>query len=249
MTLGSTLGQGHVALVTGGTSGIGRALVEALHARGTVVWFCARNAKAVAALQSRLPATKGHVCDVTVSSALTSMANEIENVEGRLDVLMANVGAMHQLDFTKAPLAENAIRSEIDLNLTSAVLTVNAFLPALTKSSAPHIVVVGSGYGWSPAGSAPLYSAAKAGLRAFVKSLRAQLHSSGFHVMEVVPPAVDTPGVVQHSGPRLAPSEIARVTLRGIDRMLPAVFAGQTRLIPFMLRVAPAALERMTLRS
>lgn len=244
----STLDRGHVALVTGGTSGIGRALVEALHARGVVVWFCARNAEAVAALQSRLPGTKGYVCDVTVSSALTSMANELENVERRLDVLIANVGAIHHLDFTKAPLAESSIRSEIDLNLTSAVLTVNAFLPALTKSSAPHVVVMGSGYGWSPAARAPLYSAAKAGLRAFVKSLRAQLRSSGVHVMEVVPPAVDTPGAVQGSGPRLAPAEIARVTLRGIDHRVPTVFAGQTRLIPFMLRVAPAALERITLR-
>jgi len=41
---------------------------------------------------------------------------------------------------------------------------------------------------------------------------------------------------------------IARVTLRGIDRGLPAVFAGKTRLLPFMLRITPAALERMTLR-
>lgn len=244
----STLRQGNVALVTGGTSGIGLALVEALHARGAVVWFCARNAEAVAALQSRLPGTKGYICDVTISFALTSMAHKIETIEGRLDVLIANVGAMHKLDFTKAPLSESSIRSEIDLNLTSVVLTVNAFLPALTKSPVPHIVVVGSGYGWSPAASAPLYSAAKAGVRAFVKSLRAQLRSSGVHVMEVVPPAVDTPGVVQGSGPRLAPSDIARVTLRGIDRRLPAVFAGETRLLPFMLRVAPAALERMTLR-
>lgn len=242
------LSRGHVALVTGGTSGIGLALVESLHARGAVVRFCARNIEAVAALQSRLPGTKGYVCDVTVSFALASMANEIETVDGKLDVLIANVGAMHQLDFTKAPLTEDLIRSEIDLNLTSAVLTVNAFLPALKKSAAPHIVVVGSGYGWSPAGSAPLYSAAKAGLRAFVKSLRTQLRSSGMHVMEVVPPAVDTPGVIPGPGRRLAPSEIARVTLRGIDRGLPAVFAGQTRLLPFMLRIAPAALERMTLR-
>ena len=244
----TTLSQGHVALVTGGTSGIGLALVDSLHARGVVVRFCARNAEAVAALQSRLPGTKGYVCDVNVSSALASMANEIENLDGRLDVLIANVGAMHQLDFTKAPIAEDRIRCEIDLNLTSVVLTVNAFLPVLKKSATAHIVVVGSGYGWSPAGSAPLYSAAKAGLRAFVKSLRAQLRSSGVHVMEVVPPAVDTPGAVQGSGPRLAPSEIARVTLRGIDRRLPAVFAGQTRFLPFMLRIAPAALERMTLR-
>jgi len=244
----SLIGQGHVALVTGGTSGIGLALVEALYTRGAVVWFCARNAEAVAALQSRLPGTKGCVCDVTVSSALTSIANEIRNRDGRLDVLIANAGAMHQLDFTKAPLADSSIRSEIDLNLTSAVLTVNTFLPLLTKSSVPHVVVIGSGYGWSPASSAPLYSAAKAGLRAFVRSLRAQLRASGVHVMEVVPPVVDTPGAVQGSGPRLAPSEIARVTLRGIDRRLPVVFAGRTRLLPFMLRVAPAVLERMTLR-
>jgi uncharacterized oxidoreductase len=243
------VGKGQVALVTGGTSGIGLALVEALHARGVRVWFCARNPQAVADLESRLPGAKGYVCDVTVTSALARLAAEIETSERRLDVLVANVGALRELDFNDAPLEDSVLRADIDLNLTAAILTVNAFVRLLKQSTEPHIVVMGSGFGWSPAARAPLYSAAKAGIRAFVKALRAQLQPAGLHVMEVVPPIVDTPAVAHKSGPKFAPSDLARATLDGLDRRLPAVFAGQTRLIPFLLRLAPAALERMTLRS
>lgn len=243
------IGEGQVALVTGGTSGIGLALVEALHARGARVWFCARDTRAVAALESRLPAAKGCVCDVTVTPALLMLAAEIEASEGRLDVLIANAGALLELDFNEAPLDDNVLRADIDLNLTAAVLTVNVFIPLLKRSTMPHIVVMGSGFGWSPTARAPLYSASKAGIRAFVKALRAQLRLSGLHVMEVVPPTVDTPAVARRSGPKLAPSELASATLDGLDRRLPAVFAGQTRFIPFLLRLAPATLERMTLRS
>jgi uncharacterized oxidoreductase len=243
------IGKGQVALVTGGTSGIGLALVEALHTRGARVWFCARNPQAVATLESRLPSAKGYVCDVTVTSALSRLAAQIETSEGRLDVLVANAGALLEHDFNEAPLDNDALRADIDLNLTAAVLTVNIFIPLLRQSTKPHIVVMGSGFGWSPTARAPLYSASKAGIRAFVKALRAQLQPAGFHVMEVVPPTVDTPAVAHRSGPKLAPSELSRATLDGLDRRQPTVFAGQTRFIPFLLRLAPAALERRTLRS
>ena len=245
----NTFGKGQIALVTGGTSGIGLALVEALHARGVRVWFCARSVQDVTALQSRLPGTRGYVCDVTVASALKTMAAEIGTAEGRLDLLVANVGALHEMDFNKAPLDETLLRSDIDLNITATVMTVNFFIPLLKTSTKPHIVVIGSGYGWSPTSRAPVYSATKAGLRAFVKSLRAQLRPSGVHVMEVVPPVVDTPAVAHKAGPKLAPSRLAFATLEGLDRQLPVVFAGQTRLIPFLLRLAPGALERITLKN
>lgn len=236
------------ALVTGGTSGIGLALVEALHARGVRVAFCARNAEAVAALQARLPGTIGYAADVTKGAALHDMARQFESVLGKLDILIANAGKLSEQDFTKAPLGDQVLQEDLDLNLTSVVLTINAFLPLLKKSAAPHIVAVGSGYGWSPVGRAPLYSASKAGVRAFVKALRAQLKPAGFHVMEVIPPVVDTPAVAHVSVKKLSPATLASAILRGIDTRKTAVFAGQTKAIPFMLRVAPAALERMTLR-
>jgi|SRR5271165_1007667 len=241
------LAKGAVALVTGGTSGIGLALVEALHTRGLSVRFCARDAKAVSELERRLPGSRGYVCDVTKPQALADMAAAIGAADGRLDLLVANVGRLHEPDFTKAPVEEADICREIELNLTAPVLTVNRFLPLLRTSKDPHIVMVGSGFGWSPSRRAPLYSAAKAGIRSFVKSLRAQLAPAGVHVMEVVPPTVDTPAVAHLAGPKLPSAVVARITIEGLEARRDAVFPGHACAIPIMLRIAPSVVERATL--
>ena len=236
-----------VALITGGTSGIGLALVEALHARGVRVRFCARNAKAISALERRLPGSRGYVCDVTRPQALAEMATAINAADRRLDLLVANVGRLHELDFSKAPVDVAEIGHEIEVNFTAPVLTVNQFLPLLRVSKDPHIVMVGSGFGWSPSRRSPVYSAAKAGIRSFVKSLRAQLAPARVHVMEVVPPLVDTPAVAHVAAPKLPASAVARVTIEGLEARRDAVFPGQASAIPILLRIAPSLIERATL--
>ncbi|AUW59307.1 hypothetical protein C1T17_15635 [Sphingobium sp. SCG-1] len=238
-----------VSLVTGGTSGIGRAFVEALHQRGDDVRFCARSASDVAALEAALPNSTGYVCDVTDDAALSAMADGIACDVGRLDLLVANAGRLTEMDFAQAPLNPAQLREDVALNLLSPILTVNRCLPLLRQSDAAAIILTGSGYGWSPASRAPLYSAAKAGVRMFAKSLRAQLAPKGISVMELVPPPVDTPAIAHRKVAKLAPDAVVAEALRGLDRGREAVFPGQARFLPLGLRLAPKALERITLKS
>jgi uncharacterized oxidoreductase len=238
-----------VVLVTGGTSGIGLSLVGAFHARGAVVRFCARSEPAIREVERAHSGSTGYVCDVTNSGDVKAMGERIVATDGHLDILVANVGLLEEQDFAHAPLDEIDIRREIELNLVAPILNVNRLLPLLRKASAPHLVMIGSGYGWSPAGRAPLYSASKAGIRSFVKALRFQLGPRGVHLMEVAPPTVDTPAVAHRKVAKISSDEMAALVLRGIVQRKVAVFAGQTRAIPLMLRLAPAILERLTGRS
>lgn len=238
-----------VYLVTGGTSGIGKAFVEALHRRGADVRFCARSADAVAALQDALPGSTGYVCDVTNDASLQAMADAIAEDAGRLDVLIANAGRLSETDLTQAPLDPGLLEGEVTLNLLSPILTVNRCLPLLRRSRGARILLTGSGFGWSPSARAPLYSASKAGVRMFAKALRAQLAPTGITITELVPPPVDTPAVAHRKVRKLSPETVVAEALSGLERGKEAVFPGQARLLPVGLRLAPRALERITLKS
>ncbi|WP_062177741.1 SDR family NAD(P)-dependent oxidoreductase [Sphingopyxis sp. C-1] len=238
-----------VSLVTGGTSGIGRAFVETLQQRGDDVRFCARSPDAVEAVQRALPGSKGYVCDVTDDAALAAMSDAIASDVGRIDLLVANAGRLSETDFTASPLDAAGLQEEVALNLLSPILTVNRCLPLLRRSRAGAVILTGSGFGWSPSARAPLYSASKAGVRMFAKALRAQLRPLGIHVLELVPPPVDTPAVAHRDIAKLAPDAVVAAALRGLDRGREAVLPGQARFIPLGLRLFPGLLERMTLKS
>ena len=238
--------KGKIVLITGGTSGIGLSLVRAFHTRGALVRFCARTEAAVRQVERSHQGSIGYVCDVTKPDDVKAMGERIAATDGHLDIFIANAGVLAEPDFVHAPLDETKILEEIGLNLIAPILNVNRLLPLLRKASTPHVVMIGSGYGWSPAGRAPLYSASKAAIRSFVKALRFQLDPHGVHLMEVVPPTTDTPATVDRKVAKISPDTIAAATLKGIVERKPAVFAGQTRAIPLMLRLAPATLERLT---
>jgi len=238
--------KGKIVLITGGTSGIGLSLVRAFHTRGALVRFCARGEAAVRQIERTHSGSIGYVCDVTKPDDVKAMGERIAATDGRLDIFIANAGRLAEQDFVHAPLDEMQILDEIGLNFIAPILNVNRLLPLLRKSSTPHLVMVGSGYGWSPAGRAPLYSASKAAIRSFVKALRFQLDPHGVHLMEVVPPTIDTPATTHRKVAKISPDIMAAATLRGIVEGKLAVFAGQTRVIPLMLRLAPATLEHLT---
>lgn len=238
-----------VVLVTGATSGIGLAVAQACQARGADVIICARTASAVEACRTENGFACGHVCDVTDLEQVEAMMADIALRFGRLDVLVANTGGLRECDFADGVVDPQLIASTIEMNLTSPIQLVNQALPLVLASANPRVVMVGSGFGWSPSGRAPLYSAGKAGVRAFVQALRLQLARKGVHVLEAVPPVVDTPATARVSARKISSTTMAEAILTALDRGRREAFAGQTRFIPIMLRLAPRVLERITGKS
>ena len=232
-------------LITGGTSGIGLSLAEAFLAEGASVAVCGRSQPALDRFARANPQALAVQADVTSPEARAAMLDTVTGRFGRLDVLVNNAGTFVARDFGGGdPTA--ALDEEIDLNLTAPIHLTGEVLRRWPDLVA--VVFVTSGFALVSPTRAPTYGAVKAGLHGFADGLRRQLAPRGTHVLEVLPPTTDTPMNATMTGPKLAPAEVAAVTLKALRQRRPMALPGQTRLMPAMLRIAPGTLGRMVAR-
>lgn len=171
------------------------------------------------------------------------MLDAIADRFGRLDVLVNNAGAFVQRDFTAEADATVDLEQEIALNLTAPIQLTGAALHRWPSMTA--IVFVTSGYALVSPARAPTYGAVKAGLHGFAEGLRRQLAPKGTHILELLPPMVDTPMTANATGKKMSPAKMAAVTLKALARRRPMALPGQTRLLPMLLRIAPNAIKRV----
>jgi 3-oxoacyl-[acyl-carrier protein] reductase len=148
---------GRRAVVTGGTKGIGRAVVEELLGEGASVAFCARHADEVKEAESELRDASadrertrayGFTADVTLAEDVRRFVEEAARALGGLDVLVNNAGAAHPGNFET--LSDEDWQHDLDVKLFSQIRCTRAALPHLRRSPAPRIVNVNAVYGKYP---------------------------------------------------------------------------------------------------
>jgi 3-oxoacyl-[acyl-carrier protein] reductase len=186
---------GKVALVTGGSRGIGLAIASALAAEGCKVAIAARGAEHLAQAVAQIGSNcSGHLADVTSPEACAGLVAEVEGRWGRLDVLVANAGSGR----SAAPGAETAEdwRAMIDVNLFAATNAIAAARPALARSGRGAIVCISSICGREALGAPVTYSAAKAALDAAIRGLAGPLAADGIRINGVAPGNILFPGGV-----------------------------------------------------
>ncbi len=171
--------QGKVAIITGGSSGIGYALAERLIALEAKVVLTGRDAARVSkATQALGPSAIGVLADATDPTTWQAVIDAAQTTWGRLDIFVANHGAGVRI----APLEEQddaSIAAAIAINLTSVIQGCRAVLPILRAAQGGHIVTLGSActyHSW-PQWSA--YTAAKAGLAGFTRCLHLEMQPWG----------------------------------------------------------------------
>ena len=234
-----------VAVVSGGSSGIGRAMVAWLDAQGWVVHTCGRDPDKLQRLRQELPRVQTHICDVSDRQAVRRFAGQVLAQAGGIGLLVSNAGGAREIDFTAPELATIDLTAELRGNTEGAIHLIAEFLPGLRRASVASILVVSSGYALAPATRAPLYSAAKAALHSLCKSLRRQLAPLGIAVTELLPPVVDTPAVAHRQVPKLRPEDVAAQGLRGALAGKHEVLPGSVRFLPLLLRLWPSLAERI----
>lgn len=237
------------AVVSGGSSGIGKAFVSQLHREGWQVFACGRDENKLRALEREFPGVIVEVCDVVDRMAVRAFAARVLGSVPGIDLLVSNAGGAHEVDFTCANLADVDLGADLNGNTLGAIHFIAEFLPALRARAGASILIVSSGYALAPATRAPLYSAAKAALHSLSKSLRRQLAPLGITVTELLPPVVDTPSVAHRQVKKLSAESVAARALEGTRRGAREVRPGAVRFLPLLLRLLPGVVEDIVART
>ncbi|MGR9375981.1 SDR family oxidoreductase [Rhizobium leguminosarum] len=174
-----------VALVTGATSGIGRATVGKLREMGLTVYAVGRNAEALEEL-ARESGAKPVRADVRDTAEIVKQLHGTD-----VDILVNNAGILS----TRATFSEiepSEIDVMIDINLKAPMHLTRAFLPAMVERKRGHLIYIGSSGGQAPYPNMAAYGPSKAGLSLFCDNLRCDLLGTSVRVTEVVPGRVQT---------------------------------------------------------
>ena len=194
---GQTVGMdlhlsGRRALLTGGTRGLGRGIVDRLVEEGCAVALCARSADVVAATVEQVRAAGGQAygaaVDVTDEGALTAFVQDAARELGGLDLVVANAGGAAG-GAGVADIAAEDWRTTFDLNVVHAAVLVRAALPHLAASDAAAVVIVASVSGSRPQPK-PQYAAAKAAEISLAASLARELGPQGVRVNTLSPGSI-----------------------------------------------------------
>jgi short-subunit dehydrogenase len=243
--------EGRVALVTGASSGIGRAVALKLADAGCRLLVHGRDAAHLDDVAVRTGGTP-LVADLTDAAQREALARNAIEAHSQVDVLVSNAGVGWAGPFTA--MTADDIRRVIDLDLVASIDLTRLLLPPMLRRRLGALCFVTSVAGRTTVAGEAVYAGAKAGLDAFADSLRAEARGSGVQVGVVVPGAVDT-AFFDHRGqpydralPRpVPPQTIAAAVVRALAEDRPEVWAPRwLRAAPAVRALAPGLHRRLT---
>ncbi len=243
-------GANLTAVITGASSGIGRALAVALARQGARVGAIARRADLLAALADEVRAAGGTIeiaaADVADRAALTAAIHGLERILGPTDRLIANAGMSGHTGAAEmnVPIVEEILR----VNFLGVVYAIEAVLPGMIARGRGHLVGISSMAAFKGLPGAAAYCASKAALNGYLEGLRIELRAHGVAVTAVCPGFVRT-AIVANNPPMpflLEPDAAARRILRALRRR-PAVYAFPWQMV-LLMRLARWLPDRVIAR-
>ncbi len=221
-------------LITGGSSGIGKALACRAAAAGARVSLIARDPAKLAAARTEImtaaPAAKP-IClvpaDVADNSAVLAALATAVQANGPVDVLITSAGVAHPGYFEELPL--ETFERTMAVNYFGTLYPIKAVVPAMRARRSGAIVIISSGAGLYGFFGYTAYAPSKFALRGLAEALRAELKAADVQVTIVYPPDTDTPQLAEENRTKPAETkaitaggglwsadEVARVTLEGV---------------------------------
>ena len=194
---------GNTILITGGGSGIGRALAESFQALGNKVIIAGRRKSVLDDVTAGNPEISSLVLDIEDPAAIRAFAGEVISKFPDLNVLINNAGIMRREKLAEGETSD--AEAIVTTNLLGPIRLTAALLPHLLKQARPAVMNVSSGLAFVPLAPTPAYCATKAAIHSWTQSLRYQMKDSSLTVMELIPPYVQTDLMSGASDPRAMP--------------------------------------------
>jgi NAD(P)-dependent dehydrogenase (short-subunit alcohol dehydrogenase family) len=228
-----------VVVITGASSGIGRAAALRFAKRGARLVLAARSASSLADVVAQCTALGATAIavptDVSDENQVQQLMQTADEEFGQIDVCVSCASVHSYGRFEDTP--PDVFRQVLETNLFGQVYASRAVLPYFRRRESGVLILVGSVYSKLTTPLASPYATSKFALRGFGESLREELHGSGISLCMVLPATVDTP-VYQHAAnytgkrthplpPASSPERVARAIVRLADRPRKAVVIGQ----------------------
>ncbi|MEV0150308.1 MULTISPECIES: SDR family oxidoreductase [unclassified Nonomuraea] len=207
--------KGSVAIVTGGSRGIGKALVETLYQRGAAkVYATARDPRTVTH-----PDAVPLALEVTDPAAVDAVAAQTPDV----NILINNAGISSGASFLDSPVDD--VRREFEVNFYGPLLAARAFVPVLERNGGGHILNIHSALSWITSPGVEAYSASKSALWSQTNALRLALRPRGINVSGLHVGYVDTDMTAGIDAPKATVQSVAEQALDGIEADAPEILA------------------------
>ncbi len=227
--------SGKAILITGGTDGIGLRLAHQLRDKGAKVIITGRTAERIASAQ----AAGFEVISGDLSTASGVDAAIAAAKAAHIDILINNAGMGSDFEIDDTTTLADADRC-IALNLNAPIHLITHLLPSLRVRPEAMIVNVTSGLAIAPRAGGSIYCATKAGLRSYTLALRHLLKGSNIHVLEVLPPVVDTQMTAGRGSSKMSPEECARQIIAAIERNAKEANVGMVKILRMVYSLSPA---------
>jgi len=230
--------KGKVALVTGGSSGIGYGIAEALLQKGVNVGITGRNKKRIEEAAKKLQGSgEGEVlaiqADVSDFNAQQEAVKQVTDKWGSLDYFIANAGVGHFASIEE--LTVEQWQETIDTNLTGVFYSIKASLEELKKTKGYFITISSlAGTNFFAGGSA--YNASKFGLTGFTQAIMLDLRQAGIRVSTIMPGSVAT----HFNDHQPSEKDAWKIQIEDIGEMVVGLFALNSRTLPSKIEVRPS---------
>jgi uncharacterized oxidoreductase len=190
--------------ITGGASGIGRALAESLHKAGSKVIIASRRKELLDTVTAANPGMESVILDVSTAAGVSAAVTEAIDRFPDINVVINNAGIM-QIDNAAGELNDAQASDIVATNLLGPIRVTSGFIELLKTKKDAVVIYVTSVLGFVPLAPTAVYSATKAAMHSFAMSQRFMLQGSGVRVLEIAPPWVQTELLNSSEEPRAMP--------------------------------------------
>ncbi len=230
---------GKTVLVTGGTDGIGLEIARQLLAKDATVIVCGRRQEMLAA--ARAEGLEALSADLSSADGCAGFLKALG--DRPLDILINNAGMGGNFG-PGDPLDLAFTDKAIFLNLNAPMHLIGHLLPGLLARPEAAIVNVTSGLAIAPRSGGPVYCATKAGLRSFTQALRHNLRNTKVHVIEALPPVVETAMTAARQQKKMPAAECAAQIVDAIETNKAEANVGIVKLLQILHSISPALARR-----